>query len=130
LSLLVPTPPKIRWTIHTTTHQNEQLLVLYTGEGANPPKEKAVQKATEAIAHVDETIESVMNQVFQLYSNLLTEEARRPWNKILGEQIDVSPWIDLFGVDHTKKHKRLWSSFMDCMTFHLETVFRSDAAET
>ena len=79
---------------------------------------------------MDETIESVMNQVFQLYSNLLTEEARRPWNKILGEQIDVSPWIDLFGVDHTKKHKRLWSSFMDCMTFHLETVFRSDAAET
>jgi hypothetical protein len=85
----------------------QKLRVLYTGEGANPPKEKAIQKATEAFAHADETIESVMNQVFQLYSNLLTEEARRPWKKILGDQIDVSPWINLFGVKHIERHKRL-----------------------
>ena len=99
------------------------------GEDANPPKEKAVQKATEAGTHTDEAVESIANQVFQLYSNLLMEEARRPWNKILGE-IDCSPWINLFRVEHTKKHKRPQSSFMDCITFHLQMVFQSDTVET
>jgi protein involved in ribonucleotide reduction len=105
-------------------------LSRHTGEDANPPEEKAAEKATEAVAHANETMESIANQVFQLYSNLLMEEARRPWNKILGEQIDYTPWIDLFGVKHADKRKRSWSSFMDCVTFHLQTVFRSDPAET
>ena len=95
----------------------------------NPPKKKAADKATEAVAWANEALESIANQVFQLYSNLLTEEAQRPWNKILGEQIDCAPWVDLFGVEHAEKHKRSWSSFMDCITFHLQMVFR-DAAET
>ena len=51
----------------------------------NPPKKKAVAKATEAVAHDEETMESLIAQVFQLYSNLLTEEARRPWYMILGK---------------------------------------------
>ena len=53
------------------------------------PEHKAVEKATEAITCKDEAIESIINQVFQLHSNLLTEEARRPWCKIIKEQIDV-----------------------------------------
>ena len=68
-----------------------QALDKYTGADANPPKEKAVEKATEAIARTDEALESIMNQLFQLYSNLLMEEARRLWFKFLGEQIDYSP---------------------------------------
>ena len=50
----------------------------YKGRDENP-KKKAVQKATEAVAHKKETCQSLIDQVFQLYSNLLTEEARRPW---------------------------------------------------
>ena len=68
--------------------------------------------------------------MFQLYSNLLMEEARRPWSKIRGEQIDVTPWTDLFGVKHTKEQKKSWQSFVDCVTFHLLTVFWSNAAKT
>jgi len=97
-----------------------EALENYKGEDENSPKEKAVQKATEAGTNADAAIESIINQVFQLYSNLLTEEARRPWCKILKEQIDISPWIDLFGVEHVKKHKRSWSSFMDCVTRKLK----------
>jgi ABC-type multidrug transport system ATPase subunit len=102
------------------------------GEDVNPPNEKVVQKATEAGTCTDEAIESIIyiNQVFQLYSNLLMEEARSLCCKILGEQIDCSPWIDSFGVKHAKKRKRSGYSFMDCMTFHLLLVFWSDAAET
>ena len=102
----------------------------YKGKDENPPEKKAVEKASEAVAREEETIESLITQVFQLYSNLLSEEARRPWMKILGEQIDVTPCTDLFGVKHTKEQKRSWLSFMDCITFHLLVVFRSDVAET
>ena len=70
------------------------------------------------------------NSVFHLYSHPLTEEARRPWKKILEEKIDCASRTNLFGVEHMEKHKRSWSSFMDCITFHLLTVFRSDMAET
>ena len=89
-----------------------------------------VEKAQEAVACKEETCQSLVTQVFQVYSNLLTEEARRPWTKILGEQIDVTPWTDLFGIEHAEEQKRSWTSFMDCVTFHLLTVFQSDAAET
>jgi hypothetical protein len=101
-------------------------LANYKGKDENFPEHKRVVKATEAIACEDETIESVIAQVFQLYSNLLMEEARRLWCKILGEQIGVSTWSDLF-IEHTKKRNRSWSSFMDCMTFHL---LWSDSAKT
>ena len=111
------------------TKANEA-LANYKGRDENPPKKKAVEKAQEAVAREEETCQSLITQVFQLYSNLLTEEARRPWTKILGEQIDVTPWTDLFGVEHAEEQKRSWTSFMDCVTFHLLTVFRSDAAET
>jgi hypothetical protein len=62
----------------------------YKGKDENSPEHKAVEKATEAATCEDEAIESIINQVFQLYSNLLMEEARRPWFKMLKEQIDVS----------------------------------------
>ena len=42
----------------------------------------------------------------------------------------MTTWTDLFGVEHNEKQKRSWQSFMDCVTFHLLSVFQSDAAET
>ena len=89
-----------------------------------------VDTATEAIAHKKKSIKSLISQMFQLYSNLLTEEARRPWCKILGEQINVTPSTDLFGVEHALKRQRSWTFFKDYVTFHLLSIFRSDLAET
>ena len=60
----------------------------YKGEDWNPPDENAVQKSTEARTPAEEVVESIANQVLQY---LLMEEARRPWCKILREQIDCSP---------------------------------------
>ena len=68
----------------------------YKGKDKNPRKKRAVEKASEAVANEKETIEFLIAQVFQLYSNLLSEEARRPWSKILGEQVEVAPLTDLF----------------------------------
>jgi hypothetical protein len=64
-----------------------------------------------------------------LYSNLLTEEARCPWTKIVEEQIGCIPWTDLYGVDHPKKHTVLWEAFIECITFQLQTMICYDAAE-
>jgi hypothetical protein len=105
-------------------------MVNSMGEDENPLKAKGVQKATEASTHAKEAVAPIINQVFQLYSNLLLEEAQCPWNEILEEQIDCKPWTDLYRVKHAEKHQRSWTLFMDCITFHLQVVFRSDAEET
>ena len=42
-------------------------------------------------------------QIFQLYGNLLTDEARQPWEKIVKAQTDTIPWEDLRGEVHDKK---------------------------
>jgi hypothetical protein len=60
-------------------------LEIYKGRDENSPEKKVVVNATEAIAHKDVTIESIIAQVFQLYSNLFMEEARRLGSKILKE---------------------------------------------
>ncbi len=58
---------------------------------------KAIEKAKEAQTKAKRAVDHVANQVFQLYSNFLSEEERQPWNKILTEQIDCIPWKDLKG---------------------------------
>jgi hypothetical protein len=50
--------------------------------------------------------------------------------KIVAEQVDSAPWVDIFGKNHPEKHMKLWDSFMNCMTCHLLTVFPNNAADT
>ena len=37
--------------------------------------------------------------------------------------------MDLWGVEHTAPRSKTWDSFMECVMFHLLTVFHHDAAE-
>ncbi len=74
-------------------------------------------------------VDHVANQVFQLYSNFLSEEAREPENRLLAEQIDCSPWKDLRGNVHNTTRSKTWYSFMESVTFHLLMVFCNDAVE-
>eukprot|EP00804_Cyclotella_cryptica_P021392 CCRYP_016788-RA/>CCRYP_016788-RA protein AED:0.40 eAED:0.40 QI:0/-1/0/1/-1/1/1/0/112 len=89
----------------------------------------AIDKATEAQTKAKSAVEHDANQVFQLYSNFLSEEVRQPRSKILAEQIDCSPWKDLRGNVHNTPRSKMQASFMECVTFHLLTVFRNDAAK-
>ena len=68
-------------------------------------------------------------QIFQLYGNILTDEACQPWEKIVKAQTDTIPWEDLRGEVHEKKAGKTWTFFLDCVTFHLQSVFHPDAAE-
>jgi len=60
--------------------------------------------------------------MFQLYVNLLSVDARYAWNKIVQEQTEANPYQDLQGL--TRKGPR-----EDCVMFHLLTVFPNNAAE-
>ena len=59
---------------------------LVEGEAKdNSALSKAVDKVTEAHTKVKSAVLHVANQVFQLYSNFLLEEARQPRSKTLAE---------------------------------------------
>ncbi len=68
-------------------------------------------------------------QIFQLYGNLLTDEAHQPWEKIVKVQTDTISREDLHGVVHEEKAGKTWASFLECITFHLQSVFCPNAAE-
>ena len=95
----------------------------------NFPKVKAVLKASEASTHPNKAVLPVVNQVFQLHSNLLLDKAWYTWNMVLDEQIDCKPLLDLYGDEHTKKPQKSWGSFIGSMTFHLLTTFCNEAAK-
>ena len=69
-------------------------------------------------------------QIFQLYGNLLADEACQPWEKIVKVQTDTIHWEDLCGELHEEKAGKTWTSFLECVTFHLQSVFCPNAAET
>ena len=68
-------------------------------------------------------------QIFQLYGNLLTDEAHQPWEKIVKVQTNTIPREDLCGEVHKEKAEKTLTSFLECVTFHLQSVFCPDAAE-
>ena len=68
-------------------------------------------------------------QIFQLYGNLLTDEACLPWEKIVKVQINTLSWEDLRGEVHEEKAAKTWTSFLQYITFHLQSVFHPNEAE-
>eukprot|EP00804_Cyclotella_cryptica_P024749 CCRYP_001726-RA/>CCRYP_001726-RA protein AED:0.44 eAED:0.44 QI:42/1/0.5/1/0/0/2/0/194 len=63
---------------------------------------------------------------FELYGNLLSDEARQPWEKIIKAQVTRAPWEDIKGVPHRETPTKTWDSFHECVMFHLLQVFRHD----
>ena len=39
------------------------------------------------------------------------------------------PWEDIYGVTHDETSTKTWDSFMECVTFHLQQLFKHDAGE-
>jgi hypothetical protein len=66
---------------------------------------------------------------FELYRNLLSGKARQPRDKIIQAQMTKCTWEDIHGVTHDKTPTKTWDSFVECVTFHLQQVFRHDAGE-
>eukprot|EP00804_Cyclotella_cryptica_P007125 CCRYP_014513-RA/>CCRYP_014513-RA protein AED:0.12 eAED:0.65 QI:0/0/0/1/1/1/2/0/396 len=68
-------------------------------------------------------------EVFQLYANFLTEEARQPWDLIVKEQTESTPFHDIFGVERKKSPGKTSESFRRCNLLHLQSCFAHDAGE-
>ncbi|KAL3784137.1 hypothetical protein HJC23_005795 [Cyclotella cryptica] len=101
----------------------------FKGTDENSPVLQSWNKATAAKIHTSEAIVSAGQAIFLQYSTQLSETARRPWTTIVGEQINCEPWTDVYGTEHPTKRPASWTSFQECVQLHLQTVFRTDAAE-
>ncbi len=62
--------------------------------------------------------------VFELYGNLLSDEARQSWKKIIKSQVTHAPLEAVYGVMHSETPTKTWNSFCDCVMLHLQQVFR------
>ena len=91
---------------------------------------KAHEEAAKKVEEVKLAITMSGAKPFELYGNLLSDEARQPWEKILKTQMMQAPWEDVFRIPHTKTPTENCSSFHECVSFQLQTVFHFDAGET
>jgi hypothetical protein len=69
-------------------------------------------------------------KLFELHGNLLSDEARQPWEKIMKAQVAHASWEDVYGILHDETPSKTWDSFCECVKFHLQRVFRYDVGET
>ncbi len=68
-------------------------------------------------------------QILQLYGNLFTDESHQASEEIVKVQTDTIPWKDLHGKVHEKKAGKTWTSFLNCVTYHLQAIFCPNADE-
>ncbi len=80
--------------------------------------------AVEAIVEATTQRDKAAADMFQLYANLLSVNARYAWNKIVQEQTKANPYQDLQGLTRKGPRGKSRKSFEDCVMFHLLTVFR------
>jgi hypothetical protein len=88
-----------------------------------------LKQALEAVEEATTKRDKAAEDMFQLYANLLSVNARYAWHKIVQEQTNADPYTDLQGL--TRKGSRGMSrkSFDNCVMFHLLTVFPNNVAE-
>jgi hypothetical protein len=69
------------------------------------------------------------SKMFTFYLNLLSPESKYAWNKIVVEQMESNPCVNLQGVSLEGSRGLSCESFNDCVVFHLLNVFPINAAE-
>jgi hypothetical protein len=72
---------------------------------------------------------AAVNLMFTFYSNLLSPESKYAWNKIVVEQMEGNPYVNLQGVSLEGPRGMSCKLFNNCIMFHLLTAFPINAAE-
>ncbi len=87
----------------------------------------------EKTMQAEETAQGAMTTattlMFAFYSNLLSPESKYMWNKIIVEQTEGDPYVNLQGVSLEGPRGMSCELFNDCMMFCLLTAFPINAAE-
>jgi hypothetical protein len=69
------------------------------------------------------------SKMFSFYLNLLSPESKYAWNKIVSEQTEGNPYVNLQGDTLEGPRGMLHQLFNNCMMFHLLTAFPINTAE-
>jgi hypothetical protein len=88
-----------------------------------------LEKAKQAQGIAKGAMTAAASKMFMFYSNLLSPESKYPWNKIVGEQMESDPFVNLQGDSLEGPRGMSCKLFNDCIMFHLLTVFPINAVE-
>jgi hypothetical protein len=69
------------------------------------------------------------SQMFTFSSNLLSPKSMYSWNKIVREQMESKPFVNLQGVSLEGPRGMSREAFNNCIMFHLLTAFPINATE-
>jgi hypothetical protein len=88
-----------------------------------------LEKAQQAQETAQGTMTAAASLMFAFYSNLHSPESKYAWNKIIYEQTECDPYVNLQGVSLEGLRGMSCKLFDDCMMFHLLTAFSINAVE-
>jgi hypothetical protein len=88
-----------------------------------------LEKAKQAQEMAKGAMTAATNLMFTFYSNLLSPESKYAWNKIVVEQTEGNPYVNLQGVSLEGPRGMSCKLFNNCIMFHLLTVFPINAAD-
>ncbi len=88
-----------------------------------------LEKAKQAQETAQGAMTAAATLMFTFYSNLLSPKSKYAWNKIVVEQMESNPHVNLQGVSLEGPRGMSRESFNDCIMFHLLTAFPINAAE-
>ncbi len=88
-----------------------------------------LEKAKSAAKNAKGTMTAAASQMLVFYANQLSVKAKYLWNKIIKEQMEGDPYVDLQVVSQSGSRGMSRKLFDDCVLFHILTVFPINAAE-
>jgi hypothetical protein len=88
-----------------------------------------LEKAKQAQGIAKGTMTAAASKMFTFYSNLLSPESKYAWNKIVGEQTESDPFVNLQGDSLEGPRGMSCELFNDCVMFHPLIAFPINAAE-
>jgi hypothetical protein len=84
-----------------------------------------LEKAKQAQRIAKDVMTFATNKMFAFYSNLLSPESKYAWNKIVDEQTESDPYVNLQDDSLEGPGGMSCKSFNDCVIFHFLTAFPS-----
>jgi hypothetical protein len=88
-----------------------------------------LEKAKKAIEDAKGAMTAAASEMIAFYLNLLSPESKYSWNKIVSEQTESNPFVNLQGVSLQGPRGMSRKSFNNCVMFHLLTAFPINTAE-
>ncbi len=88
-----------------------------------------LEKAKQALRIAKGAMNAAASKMFGFFSNLLSPESKYAWNKIVSEQTESDPYVNLQGEAMQGPRGMSRQLFLDCMMFHVLTAFWINAAE-